>query len=94
MSCTSAKQRLAQIIQARISEAKSLRSEFGPENVLVVGLKNYADQLINPKDSLFEHQNKNEDSSSTSCDDLMFTAQVIHYIRQGRISSNIRGTSS
>ena len=72
--------RLAQIIQARISEANSLRAEFGPTNVVVIGLKNHADQLINPTDSLFEHQCKSNDPDSVRSDDLTFTAEVSRLI--------------
>jgi hypothetical protein len=65
------------VLQSRISEEKLLRSKFGPEHVIVVGLRNFADQLINPMDSLFEHQFNTDDSMDDKEGELSFTAEVM-----------------
>ena len=64
------------MVQGRVSEAKSLRSSFGPDAVVVVGIKNFADQLINPMDRLFEHKTHQSDERDDLHCELEFIAEV------------------
>ena len=69
--------RLAQVVQLRISNTPSLMSRFDGDNILVVGIRNSADQLINPMDCLYEHQTHDEKSLKLNDGELIFRAEVI-----------------
>ena len=54
----------------------SLMSQIGADCILVIGIKNSSDQLINPMDCLHEHKTKDE-SNNQNEGELICTAEVI-----------------